>query len=162
MKLKGYPFALPSSLKKAMRMLAAAAQSNRSPCLLISFCKILSPACRPNEPATVPSLWRRGSVLPARRFRRIGASTISPAAGNREQDLRKIKGNQFFWQTSYIDPFTSTSGQCSRLSGEWRDGRSRTKLAVQNKEQGRSPPILLGMPLFHHARLLTKVTSGCS
>ena len=104
MKLKGYPFALPSSLKKAMRMLAAAAQSNRSPCLLISFCKILSPACRPNEPATVPSLWRRGSVLPARRFRRIGASTISPAAGNREQDLRKIKGNQFFWQISYIDP----------------------------------------------------------
>ena len=87
MKLKGYPFALPSSLKKAMRMLAAAAQSNRSPCLLISFCKILSPACRPNEPATVPSLWRRGSVLPTRRSPRIGASTISPAAGNREQDL---------------------------------------------------------------------------
>ena len=104
MKLEGYPFALPSNGKKAMRPLSVAAQSNRSPRLLISFCGILSPVCRPNEPATMPSLWRRELVLPTRRFRRTVASTISPAAGNRAQDLRKIKGNQFFWQTSYIDP----------------------------------------------------------
>ena len=163
MKLEGYPFALPSNGKKAMRPLSVAAQSNRSPRLLISFCGILSPVCRPNEPATMTSLWRRELVLPTRRFRRIGASTISPAAGNRAQDLRKIKGNQFFWQTSYIDPFTSTSGQCSRLSGEWRDRRTlEPKFMFKNKEQGRSPPILVGIASFRHARLLTKVTSGCS
>jgi hypothetical protein len=103
MKLEQYPFALPCSGKKTDET-AAAAQRNRSHCLLISFCGILSPVCRPNGRAAMPSLWRRESVLPTRRFRRNVASTISPAAGNREQDLRKIKGNQFFWQTSYIDP----------------------------------------------------------
>ena len=103
MERERYPFVLPFRGKKTDET-AAEAQSNRSHCLLISFCGILSPVCRPDAPAAMPSLWRRESVLPTRRFRRTVASTISPAAGNREQDLRKIKGNQFFWQTSYIDP----------------------------------------------------------
>jgi hypothetical protein len=122
-----------------MRTFAAAAQSNRSPCLLISFCGILSPACKPNEPATMPSLWRRGSVLPPRRSRRIGALTISPAAGNREQYLRKIKGNQFFWQTSYIDPLQAPlvsvagylgNGVMGALSNQTSCAKQRTGLVT--------------------------------